>query len=91
MQNTILLHTTTIVEEVHLVHLPLILRLQLLLLSGKSGPLFPLGQQACLQLIYIFFLGRETGPELIHLLLQLRVILLRPLYLASRASISSFS
>ena len=70
MHNTILLHTTTVAEEVHLIHLPLIFRLQLLLLSGKSGLyFFSLGKQARLQLLRLFLLGRETSPKFIHLLL----------------------
>ena len=45
MHDVILLHAAAIAEEVNLVHLPLIFRLQLLLLSGKSGlHLFPLGK-----------------------------------------------
>ena len=67
MHDTIFLHTTAVAEEVHFVHLPLILHFQLLL-SGKSSlQLLLLGKQARLQLLCLFLLGRETGLEFIHL------------------------
>ena len=82
MHNTILLHTTMVAKEVHLVHLPLIFRLQHLL-SGKTGlQFFPLGKQAHLHLLHLFLLGRETGSEFIHLILQLGVLLLRSILLS---------
>ena len=70
VHDTILLHTTTVAEEVHLVYLPLIFLLQLLLLSGKSGlHLLHLSNQARLQLIRLLLLSHETSPEFVHLLL----------------------
>lgn len=47
VHNAVFLHTTVVAEKVHFVHLLLVLRFQLLLLSDKSG----------LQLI---FLGSEA-------------------------------
>ena len=83
VHNTILVHRKTMAEEVHLIYLPLIFRLQLLLLSGKIGlQFFSLGKQARLQLLRLFLLGHKTDPKFIHILLQLGVLLLRPLVLS---------
>ena len=65
LSNTILLHAAALVEKVHLVHLLLVLRLQLILLSGKPS----------LKLIHLLLLSHESGPELLHLLLQFKILL----------------
>lgn len=63
--NAILLHATTVAEEVHLIHLLLVLRLQLIPLSSKPN----------LKLLHLL-LSHESSPELLHLLLQLSIFLL---------------
>ena len=91
VHDTILLHTTTVAEEVHLVYLPLIFHLQLLLLNGKSDlHLLPLSNQARLQLLRLLLLSHETGPEFVHLLLELRILLLCPLDLSLQGFLFPF-
>lgn len=64
--NAILLHAAAVAEEVHLIHLLLVLRLQLIPLSGKPS----------LKLLHLLLLSHESCPELLHLLLQLSILLL---------------
>lgn len=64
--NAILLHAAAVAEEVHLIHLLLVLRLQLIPLSGKPN----------LKLFHLLLLSHESSPELLHLLLQLSIFLL---------------
>lgn len=64
--NAILLYAAVIVEEVHLIHLLLVLCLQLIPLSGKPS----------LKLLHLLLLGHESSSELLHLLLQLSILLL---------------
>ena len=65
MGNTILLHAASVAKKVHLIHLFLVLRLQLLFLSGKPS----------LKLLHLLLLGHKSSPELLHLFLQLGILL----------------
>lgn len=64
--NAILFHAAAVAEEIHLIHLLLVLRLQLIPLSSKPN----------LKLLHLLLLSHESSPELFHLLLQLSIFLL---------------
>lgn len=67
--NAILLHAAAVAEEVHPIHLLLILRLQLIPMSGKPS-------LKLLHLLHLLLMSHESNPELLHLLLQLSILLL---------------
>ena len=59
LSNTILLHAAAVAEKVHIVHLFLVLRLQLLISSKLS-----------LKLLHLLLLSHESGAKLLHILIH---------------------